>query len=331
MTRILVISDLHQGTSVAPPSGIRVVAQKHLIENLIARKPEAVLIAGDLQDYMWNDGKASDSVSSVKKSLESDPVLSALNDADPPVYFVWGNTDIMDCEKEIADTTDTPLTNEVRDWFKTEFSNFHDCHRQIQKMADFTLIGYQDANKTDVYSSGKCWEETVIHHELRPLIENLSSEQKKQLILLTHTPPRGILDFSSLGSRHIGSFYLREIIDDFAPKMSVFGHVHYLGGYTKYCGRTQCINVSSFGLAVSHDILFGQSAFEIQLDAESEEISTSMIVPHFWEGKGKRDFVEYRSCLGCGRYAPFARKQFKYCRICLGSRRIQSQEAASKV
>ncbi|MHA1978202.1 MAG: metallophosphoesterase family protein [Candidatus Hodarchaeales archaeon] len=329
MTRILVISDLHQGTTVDPPSGIRVVTQNHLIENLIARNPEAVLIAGDLQDYMWNEGKSSESVSSVKKRITADPVLSTMNEADPPVYFVWGNTDIMDCEKETADTTDTPLTDEIRDWFTKEFSNFNDCHKQIHKMSDFTLIGYQDANKTDIYSSGKCWEETVIHHELRPIIENLSTEQKKQLILLTHTPPRGILDFSSLGSRHIGSFYLREIIDDFQPKVSVFGHVHYLGGYTKYCGRTQCFNVSSFGLAVSHDILFGQSAFEIQLDSGSEEISTSMIVPHFWEGKRKKAFVEYRSCQGCGRYAPFARRQFKYCRICLGSRRIQNQDATS--
>ncbi|MHA1995669.1 MAG: metallophosphoesterase family protein [Candidatus Hodarchaeales archaeon] len=328
MTRVLVISDLHQGTSISPPSGIRVVTQENLIKNLIAREPDAVLIAGDLQDYMWNDGKSDDSVSSVEKGIESDPVLTALNDADPPVYYVWGNTDIMDCEKE---TSETPLTDEVREWFSTEFSNFHDCHEKILKMSNFTILGYQDANKTDIYSSGKCWEETTIHHDLRPIIESLSNEQKKQLILLTHTPPRGILDFSSLGSRHIGSFYLRELIDDFQPKISVFGHVHYLGGYTKYCGRTQCINVSSFGLAVSHDILFGQSAFEIQLDTESEEISTSMIVPHYWEGKRKRAFVEYRSCQGCGRYAPFARRQFKYCRICLGTRRIQSQEAASTV
>ncbi len=328
MTRILVISDLHQGTSISPPSGIRVVTQENLIKNLIAREPDAVLIAGDIQDYMWNDGKSDDSVSSVEKSIEADPVLTALNDADPPVYYVWGNTDIMDCEKE---TSETPLTEEVREWFSTEFSNFHDCHEKILKMSNFIILGYQDANKTDIYSSGKCWEETTIHHDLRPIIESLSNEQKKQLILLTHTPPRGILDFSSLGSRHIGSFYLRELIDDFQPKISVFGHVHYLGGYSKYCGRTQCINVSSFGLAVSHDILFGQSAFEIQLDTDSEEISTSMIVPHYWEGKRKRAFVEYRSCQGCGRYAPFARRQFKYCRICLGTRRIQSQEAASGV
>ncbi len=328
MTKILVISDLHQGTSITPPAGIRVVTQDRLIENLIARSHDAILIAGDFQDYMWNEGKSTKSVSLVKKRIESDPVISTLNNADSPVYFVWGNTDIMDCEKE---TTETPLTDELRGWFTTEFSNFNDCHKQIHQMSDFTIIGYQDANKTDIYSSGKCWEETAIHKELRPIIEKLSNEQKKQLIILTHTPPRGILDFSSLGSRHIGSFYLREIIDDFQPKVSVFGHVHYLGGYTKYCGRTQCINVSSFGLAVSHDILFGQSAFEILLDSKSEEISTSMIVPHYWEDKKKHAFVEYRSCQGCGRYAPFARRQFKYCRICLGSRRIQNQETASKV
>ncbi len=176
-----------------------------------------------------------------------------------------------------------------------------------------------------MYSSGKCWEETEIHHELRPIIDDMSIKTRKKLIILTHTPPRGLLDFSSLGSRHIGSFYYREIIDDFQPKMAIFGHVHYLGSYTEYCGRTQCINVSSFGLAVSHDILFGQSAFEIKIDPKSENIDTTMIVPHYWEKKRQKPFVEYRKCQDCGNYAPFARRQFKYCRICLGTRRIQNQ------
>jgi Icc-related predicted phosphoesterase/ribosomal protein S14 len=322
LTRILAISDLHQGTLVPPPSGTRVVSQKQLIENLISRNPDAVFIAGDLQDYMWNDG-SEENVSLVRKSISSDEVFTKLNNADCPVYFVWGNTDIMDCEKE---SSTTPLTDEIRSWFVEEFTNFHDCHKKVNKINGFSVIGFQDANKTDMHSTGKCWEEPEIHQELRPMVEGMSVAERKNLIILTHTPPRGLLDFSSLGSRHIGSFYFREIIEDFQPKLAIFGHVHYLGSYTKFCGRTQCINVSSFGLAVSHEILFGQSAFEIIMDPNSEEISTTMIVPHYWEGKKRKPFVEYRRCQECGNFAPFARRQFKYCRICLGSRRIQNQD-----
>ncbi len=327
MTRILAISDLHLGTVINSPLGIRVDTQERVITELIAREPDIIMIAGDVQDHMWNDGKTSASIPIVKKAIKEDPIINSLNSAQIPVYFVWGNTDIMDCEKE---TIETPITDDLRIWFTDEFTNFHHCHKQVHKVDNFTVVGYQDANKTDPYSSGKSWEEPTIHHDLRPIIERLTKEQKDQLILLTHAPPRGILDFSSLGSRHIGSFYLRELIDDFQPKLAMFGHVHYLGGYSLYCGRTQCINISSFGLAVSHEILFGQSAFEVVLDPESEEISTTMIVPHFWEGKKKQNFVEYRTCQGCGRHAPFARRQFKYCRICLSTRRLQSQVAQSR-
>ncbi|MHA1236060.1 MAG: metallophosphoesterase family protein, partial [Candidatus Hodarchaeales archaeon] len=302
--------------------GIRVVTQAKLITDLIDRNPDAILIAGDLQDYMWNDGASPESITSVKKSILDDPILDSLNKAGIPVYFVFGNTDIMDCEKE---QESTPLTDELREWFSAEFTNFYNCHLQKFEIDSYTIIGYQDSNETDQYSSGKVWAETQIHKELRPVLSNLTNEEKKNLIVLTHTPPRGILDFSSLGSRHIGSFYLRELIDDFQPKLSMFGHVHYLGGYSMFCGRTQCLNVSSFGLAVSYDILFGQSAFEVDLNPETEDIAATMIVPHFWEGKRKYPFLEYRECQGCERFAPFARRQFKYCRICLGTRRMQNQ------
>ena len=56
MTKLLAISDIHQGTVISPPSGIRVVTQAKLVTDLIDRNPDAILIAGDLQDYMWNDG-----------------------------------------------------------------------------------------------------------------------------------------------------------------------------------------------------------------------------------------------------------------------------------
>ena len=62
------------------------------------------------------------------------------------------------------------------------------------------------------------------------------------------------------------------------------------------------------------------------IDPELDDISTTMIVPHYWEGKRQKPFVEYRKCQECGRFAPFARRQFKYCRICLGARRIQNQD-----
>ncbi|MHA1543421.1 MAG: metallophosphoesterase family protein, partial [Candidatus Hodarchaeales archaeon] len=138
MTKLLTISDIHQGTDISPPSGISVVSQSKLITNLLDRNPDAVIIAGDLQDYMWNDGTTPELENSVKKSILDDPVLETLNKAKIPVYFVFGNTDIMDCEKE---TETTPLTDEIREWFSNEFTNFFDCHMKKFTIEEYTITG----------------------------------------------------------------------------------------------------------------------------------------------------------------------------------------------
>jgi Icc-related predicted phosphoesterase/ribosomal protein S14 len=319
--KLIAISDLHQGNPVSLPRNIKVVAQEKLIRNLIQRKPDGILIAGDLQDYMWNLGVDQNHITQIKGHIRNDSVFKALNNGQIPVYFVWGNTDVMDYEKDKG-FQETPVTDELREWFCEKFQNFRDCHNQVQYVRSIPILGYGDANKTTDDHSGKCWDEPAIQKDFEKLIKGLSPDESHKTIFMTHCAPRGVLDFSSLGSRHIGSYYLRELIETYQPILSIFGHVHYCGGYSEFIGKTQCINVSSFGLVVSHEILFGQSAFELQIDSNYHVSSTKMIVSHFWERKLKRTFVEYRHCQVCGRHTPFARKQFKTCRVCLGARRL---------
>ncbi|MHA1967758.1 MAG: metallophosphoesterase family protein [Candidatus Hodarchaeales archaeon] len=329
--KLIALSDLHQGNPITPPNNIKVISQYKLIQNLITRKPrpDGILIAGDLQDYMWNEGLNPEDMSKMKKKLKKDRVFDALNKAQFPVIFVWGNTDILDFEKENAyqyGYDNTPRTDELRELFCEEFPNLRNCHRNIEFINDLPIFGYNDANKT-IDPSGKCWEEPKILDDLQPLLKNLDVKERKKSIILTHTAPRGVLDFSSLGDKHIGSFFLREIIEDYQPLLSVFGHIHYCGGYSDFIGRTLCLNVSSFGLAVSHDILFGQSAFELEIDEDEGSIlSTTMIVSNYFHRNQKRSFVEYRKCQACGRYTPFARRQFKICRVCLAARRIENKQ-----
>lgn len=331
--KLIALSDLHQGTLISPPSGTKVISQEKLIQNLIDRnpKPDGILIAGDLQDYMWIEGTNPKSISKVKKLLKKDSVFNALNKAPFPIVFVWGNTDILDFEKEgaLQKYDNTPYTDELRTWFSDEFTNLHNCHINTKYIDNLPIIGYDDANKT-IDPSGKCWEEPQLLEDLIKPIKDFTISQRKKAIIMTHTPPRGILDFSSLGDKHIGSYFLHEIIEDYQPLLSVFGHVHYCGGYTEFMGRTLCVNVSSFGLAVSHDILFGQSAFEIEIDEENDKVlSTKMIVSKYQYGNKQRSFVEYRSCQACGRHSPFARRQFKICRVCLATRRIENKQKQS--
>ncbi|MFX1284095.1 MAG: metallophosphoesterase [Promethearchaeota archaeon] len=323
--KLIAISDLHQGNPVSLPSNIRVVQQEKLLQNLIQRKPDAILIAGDLQDYFWNLGMDTHHINQIKDQLRNDPVFNALNKGKVPVYFIWGNTDVMDFEKG-KPYHETPVTDELREWFCNTFPNLQDCHNKVKYIKGIPVLGYADANKTTDDHSGKCWDEPAILKDFQHMIQGLRPEEIQQTIFFTHTPPRGLLDFSSLGGRHIGSYYLRELIEEFQPLLSIFGHVHYCGGYSEYINKTQCINVSSFGLVVSHEILFGQSAFELQINPDKEVTSTTMIVSHYWEGNQKKAFVEYRHCQICGRHTPFARKQFKTCRVCLGARRIEDSQ-----
>jgi len=65
-------------------------------------------------------------------------------------------------------------------------------------------------------------------------------------ILITHTPPFGILD-KNYKSEHCGCELLRERIEEIQPKIHIFGHVHENYGMTKYNNSTY-INASFLNL-----------------------------------------------------------------------------------
>ncbi len=62
-------------------------------------------------------------------------------------------------------------------------------------------------------------------------------------ILITHTPPAGVLDRSSRGL-DLGCRYLRQAVTRIAPKLHCFGHVHASAG-REQIGATTFINASS--------------------------------------------------------------------------------------
>ncbi len=70
------------------------------------------------------------------------------------------------------------------------------------------------------------------------------------VIVVSHTPPMGLLDYASrFGSRHIGSLALRDFIDENSNvSVVICGHVHREGGkYVVYGNGTWIVNVSSHG------------------------------------------------------------------------------------
>lgn len=65
-------------------------------------------------------------------------------------------------------------------------------------------------------------------------------------VLITHTPPQGILDVPSSGSVQLGCPHLREELNRIRPKLHVFGHVHASHGSLKDA-NTQYFNAAIVG------------------------------------------------------------------------------------
>ena len=57
-------------------------------------------------------------------------------------------------------------------------------------------------------------------------------------ILITHGPPAGIGDGSSLGKVRAGCAALRARVDLARPRLHLFGHIHEAGGFWEIAGST---------------------------------------------------------------------------------------------
>jgi len=61
-------------------------------------------------------------------------------------------------------------------------------------------------------------------------------------VLITHVPPKGVLDLSSRG-KSCGSMSLANRLEEISPKVHVFGHTHYSYGSMIH-NDTECFNAS---------------------------------------------------------------------------------------
>ncbi|MDB9741831.1 metallophosphatase domain-containing protein [Akkermansiaceae bacterium] len=86
-------------------------------------------------------------------------------------------------------------------------------------------------------------------------------------VLITHTPPHGILDVPSSGNYHLGCPHLMAELKRIQPRLHVFGHIHASHGTLQQDG-TKFANAAAFrgpDLAVSH------SPIQVSLDRRALE------------------------------------------------------------
>lgn len=77
--------------------------------------------------------------------------------------------------------------------------------------------------------------------------ENLGADCPDHAVLISHSPPKGVLDRSSIGL-HLGSKTIRKIIEIKSPRLVVCGHIHESGGKTEHIGHTTVINAGPKGM-----------------------------------------------------------------------------------
>lgn len=69
----------------------------------------------------------------------------------------------------------------------------------------------------------------------------------KDAVLITHSPPKGILDKSSSGAQ-LGSIAIRNYINFNKPSLVICGHIHESGGKEQSIGKTTVINAGPSGI-----------------------------------------------------------------------------------
>ena len=77
--------------------------------------------------------------------------------------------------------------------------------------------------------------------------ENLLKDCPGNAILISHSPPKGILDKSSFGM-HLGSKAVKHFIEEKSPELLICGHIHESSGKTKRVGKTMVINAGPTGM-----------------------------------------------------------------------------------
>lgn len=87
------------------------------------------------------------------------------------------------------------------------------------------------------------WSYDFSEEEAEVLLEECPVDS----VLISHSPPYGILDVSARG-QHLGSRAVRKMIEKKIPRLVVCGHIHESGGKMEKLGKTTVANAGPYGL-----------------------------------------------------------------------------------
>ena len=128
--------------------------------------------------------------------------------------------------------------------------NVYSVHSRALVLGRFAVVGVEGAplfpNDTQNRNIGHLlYPERVL--SLQAKLWNSTEFRDKKLIIVSHAPPFGVLDFAvRFGPRNIGSRPLREFLEA-SPNsiLCICGHVHRCGGQSAKLGKALVVNAAS--------------------------------------------------------------------------------------
>jgi len=143
---------------------------------------------------------------------------------DIPVYMLIGNDDHIPEE----------------DWDKilNDYGIF-DLNLRTYTLKEFKIAGFQYVLPTPWNTNNELPED-----KLAKKLRNIERQVDRKTILITHSPPKGILD-RVVNGLHVGSESIFNLVKERQPIFHIFGHIHEAFGHARIdnaiCCNTSCL------------------------------------------------------------------------------------------
>ena len=163
-------------------------SEDYIEELFDAEDDEVMKLPDSIDDALHNP----QSVNRIGLEMKKDLIMSILNEAKKPIFYITGNHDIAEWGNR---------------GFMINVENTKVCFK------NYSFVGFSSTN----FDTSKEEEQKQLK-AIEPLID-------KRTIFITHSPPYGILDLTERNDK-IGSTLLLDVIKKRKPFMNLFGHVH---------------------------------------------------------------------------------------------------------
>jgi len=158
------------------------------------------------------------------------PVIDVLADIDTPTVLVPGNAESAD-----------ELRSACASW-----DAVHVLHGESCTVNGVSFYGIGGGIPITPFGD---WSYDFSEDEAGALLDDFDGHD----VLVTHSPPQGVVDVDS-GGQHLGSMTIREVIQAQQPRLIVCGHIHGSWAQTGALGDAPVVNAGPDGMTWTLDV-----------------------------------------------------------------------------